>query len=114
MPNTQKGNVNDPNNYRGISLIDVLNKIFTGILNDRIYKYSTENDILEEAQAGFRKGYSTTDNIFTLQAMVQKYLSKCGGRFYCLFIDFSKAFDTIAHQKLLSSLNKKGIGGKLF
>ena len=85
-----------------------------GILNDRINKYSTENDILEEAQVGFRKGYSTTDNIFTLQAMVQKYLSKRGGRFYCLFIDFSKAFDTVDHQKLLSSLNKKGIGGKLF
>ena len=113
-PIFKKGNVNDPNNYRGISLIDVLNKIFTGILNDRIYKYCTENDKLEEAQAGFRKGYSTTDNIFTLQSMVQKYLSKSGGRFYCLFIDFSKAFDTVDHQKLLSSLNKKGIGGKLF
>ena len=113
-PILKKGNVNDPNNYRGISLIDVHNKIFTGILNDRIYKYSTENDILEEAQAGFRKGYSTTDNIFTLQAMVQKYLSKRGGRFYCLFIDFSKAFDTVDHQKLLSSLSQKGIGGKLF
>ena len=64
-PILKKGKVIDPNNYRGISLIDVLNKIFTGILNDRIYKYSTENDILEEAQACFRKGYSTTDNIFT-------------------------------------------------
>ena len=36
MPNIQKGNINDLNNYRGISLIDVLNKHFTGILNDRV------------------------------------------------------------------------------
>ena len=113
-PILKKGNVNDPNNYRGISLIDVLNKIFTGILNDRIYKYCIENNKIDEAQAGFRKGYSTTDNIFTLHAMVQKYLSKRGGRFYCLFIDFTKAFDTVDHYKLLSSLNNKGIGGKVF
>ena len=63
----------------------MLNKIFTGILNDRIYKYCTENDKIEEAQAGFRKGYSKTDNIFILQAMVQKYLNERGGRFF-LFI----------------------------
>ena len=113
-PILKKGNVNDPNNYRGISLIDVLNKTFTGILNDRIYKYCIENNKIDEAQAGFRKGYSTTDNIFTLHAMVQKYLSKRGGRFYCLFIDFTKAFDTVDHYKLLSSLNNKGIGGKVF
>ena len=107
----KKGNVNDPNNYRGISLTDVLNKTFTGILNDRIYKYCIENNKVDEAQAGFRKGYNTTDNIFTLHAMVQKYLSKRGGRFYCLFIDFTKAFDTVDHFKLLYSLNNKGIGG---
>ena len=106
-PILKKGNFNDPNNCRGISHIDVLNKIFTGILNDRIYKCCTENDILKEAQSCFRIGYSTIDNIFTLQAIVQKYLSKRGGRFYCLFIDFSKAFDTVDHQTLLSSLNKK-------
>lgn len=111
-PILKKGNVNNPNNFRGISLIDVLNKIFTGILNHRIYKYCTENNKFEEAQAGFRKGYCTTDNICTLQSMIQKYLSKRGGRFYCLFIDFSKAFDTVDHHKLLASLNKKGIGGK--
>ena len=67
-----------------------------------------------EPQAGFRKGYRTTYTIFTLQAMVQKYLSKRGGRFYCFFIDFSKAFDTEDHYKLLSLLNKTCIGGKLF
>lgn len=113
-PILKKGNDNDPNNYRCISLIDVLNKTFTGTLNDRIYKYCIENNKIDEAQAGFRKGYSTTDNIFTLHAMVQKYLSKRGGRFYCLFIDFTKAFDTVDHYKLLSSLNNKGIGGKVF
>ena len=44
-----KGNVNDSNNCRGISLIDVLNKIFMGMLNDRIYKYCIDNNKIEEA-----------------------------------------------------------------
>ena len=43
-------------------------------------------------------GPSTIDNIFTLQSLAQKYLSKPGGRFYCLYIDFSKAFDRIRHK----------------
>ena len=103
-PIFKKGDVNDPNNYRGISLIDVLNKIFAEILNDKIYKYCTENNTLEEAQACLRKCYSKIDNIFTIESMVQKYLS---GRFYCLLFILSKAFDTVEYQKILTSLNVK-------
>ena len=43
----------------------------------------------------------------------QKYLSKKGGRFYCLFVDFSKAFDRIDHKILINSLIKKGFHGKM-
>ena len=71
------------------------------------------NHMIDEAQAGFRKGHSTTDNLFCLQAMAQKYLSRKGGCFYCLYVDFAKAFDTIDHAKLLSCLADRGVGGKL-
>ncbi len=111
-PVHKKGSWSDTDNFRGISLIDVLNKVFTGILNERLCRWAEVNNVIDESQAGFRKGYSTIDNLFTLQAMVQKYLSKRRGRFYCLFIDFSKAFDSIDHSKLLNSLSNKGIGGK--
>ena len=43
-------------------------------------------------------------------AVGQKYLSKKGGRFYCLFVDFSKAFDTISHVKLINCLIRKDVG----
>lgn len=43
--------------------------------------------------------------------MDQTYLSKKGGRFYCLFVDFSKAFATLRHAKLINSLIRKGVGG---
>ena len=55
---------------------------------------------------------STIDNIFTLMSMGQKYLSKKGGRFYCLFVDFSKAFDRVNHVELINSLIRKGVHGK--
>ena len=48
-------------------------------------------DIIDESQAGFRSGYSTRDNNFILMSLIQKYLSKQRGRFYCLFIDFAKS-----------------------
>ena len=60
------------------------------------------NQIIDEAQAGFRNGYCTTDNMFTLHALIQKYLSKKKGRLYVLFIDFEKAFDNICHKTLFA------------
>ena len=93
FPILKKGNDNHPNNYRGISLIDVLTKIFTGILNDRIYKYCIENNKIDEAQAGFRTGYSTTDNIFTLHAIVQNILANAVADFHL----FYRFYQSIRH-----------------
>ena len=112
-PIHKSGSVSDPNNFRGVSLIDILNKILTGMMYDRIYKWAEDNSKLNESQSGFRKGYSTIDNLFTLMSLGQKYLSKEGGRFYCLFVDFSKAFDRIDHETLINSLIRKGMHGKM-
>ena len=87
-------------------------KIFSIILNKRLYSWAEENEKLDEAQAGFRAGYSAVDNIFSLSAVCQKYLSKGGGRFYCLYVDFQKTFDKVEHEQLFKSLMKKGIHGK--
>uniref|UniRef100_A0A8C1LN31 Reverse transcriptase domain-containing protein n=1 Tax=Cyprinus carpio TaxID=7962 RepID=A0A8C1LN31_CYPCA len=105
---------NDVENYRGISLLKVLGKIFTKILNTRLVHYAEMNNILFEEQAGYRSGYSTIDNIFILQSMVQKYITKQKGKMYCIFIDFSKAFDSVQHTLLYFILIKNGIGGKVF
>ena len=71
--------VHDPGDYRGISLLNTMYKIMSKIISTRLYNWAEENGKIDEGQAGFRKGYSTFDNIFTLQAMVQKYLSRPGG-----------------------------------
>ena len=110
-PLLKKGSIYDPNNFRGISLINTVCKIFSNILVARLDKWTDKFNVIHESQAGFRRKYSTIDNIFSLHALVQKYLSKKRGRFYCLFIDFKKAFDSIKHDKLWDALERKGIRG---
>ncbi len=112
LPLYKKGSVSDPNNYRGISLLSVVSKIFTKILCTRLTEWAELNNMLYEAQAGFRKGRSTVDQIFSLQSLVQKYTSRRRGRFYVLFVDFAKAFDSIPHKHLWFKLLNTGVHGK--
>ena len=101
----KSGPKDDLNNYRRISLINVMCKIFTVL--------ATQQPLYYEEQAGFRKGDGTVDNIFSLFNICQKYLSRKGGRFYTGFIDFSKAFDSVSHLLLWVQLLKRGIHGDI-
>jgi len=58
-----KGDPLDPENFRAITLVSCFGKLFTSILNKRLTLFSNQTEILKENQTGFRKGYSTTDNI---------------------------------------------------
>ena len=70
-------------------------------------------NIISEAQAGFRKGYSTIDHIYTLKCIVDVFL--CQGRLlFCTFIDYSKAFDSINRTLLWKKILLFGITGKVF
>ena len=102
-----------PGNYRGISLLSNLSKVFTGILNCRIVCWSEAKNIIAECQAGFRQGRSTIDQIFILKTIVDKYLFHKKGCFYCMFVDFSKAFDTVNRDYLIYTLIKQGMHGKM-
>jgi hypothetical protein len=59
-----KGSSKDPKNYRAITLMSCLGKVFTGILNNRLASLSDEIGLLSSVQAGFRNSHSTADNIF--------------------------------------------------
>lgn len=112
IPIFKKGNANLADNYRGVSLLSIISKCFTTILNARLYSWLEENSKISESQAGFRKNYSTVDQIFNLYAITQKCLSKKGTKLYVAFVDFKKAFDSVNHQKLLEAIRSEGIKGK--
>ena len=99
FPLHKKGSVANIQNYRGIALLNVISKIFTRILFSRLTHWCDVTQNISESQAGGRSGYSTIDNIFCLQAVVQKYITKKRGRFYILFIDFSNAYVSVNRQK---------------
>ena len=85
----KKGSVTDPENYRSISLLPTLCKTFTKILNERLNKYANQTGLKCEEQAVNCKIYSTIQQIFVSQCLVQKHLC----RLYAIFVDFAKAFD---------------------
>ena len=72
MPIHKSGSINDPSNYRGISLINIMYQIFSGIITERLTNYAEDSGLIDEAQAGFRAGYSVTVKI----VLLTKYGSK--------------------------------------
>ena len=66
MPIHKKGDVNQPDNYRGIALTSVISKVYTHILNKRLSEWAEVEEKILEEQAGFRAGYSTVDHIFSV------------------------------------------------
>ena len=86
----KKGSIDDPDNYRGITLLSCIGKLFTACLNERLSSYLESAGIMGEEQAGFREGYSTLDHIFVLHSLIEQYLFK-HKRIYCAFIDYKKS-----------------------
>ncbi|VDI28266.1 Hypothetical predicted protein [Mytilus galloprovincialis] len=108
-----KGDSKDPKNYRPITIVSCLGKLFTGILNKRLNDFSDEFIIIQENQSGFRQKYSTTDNIFTLYSFFE--LLKCKKKkLYCAFVDFEKAFDTVWRDGLFYKMLLNNINGKMY
>jgi len=113
LPLHKKGDVNDPGNYRGISLSDISSKLYGTIINRRLQEWVEENNITGEHQAGFKKGYSTIDHLFTVISCITKQFS-ANRKLYVAFIDFEKVFDTINRTLLWPILRKNGVHGKMF
>ena len=114
IPIYKKGDPENTDNYRGVSLLSIVSKCYTTILNTRLYSWLEDNDMLSDSQAGFRRNYSTVDQIFNLYSIVQKCLNKKGRKLYTAFIDFKKAFDSVRHNKLLDYIKNQGVRGKFF
>ena len=67
----KKGDREDPGNYRSITLLNVVGKLYSRVINNRLLKHLELNHLLHEGQGGFRKGRSCIDNIFPLVELIQ-------------------------------------------
>ena len=107
-----KSNKNDPKNYRPITILSCLSKLFTAILNNRLNTYSDRFFLLlNENQCDFRKGYSTLDCIHSIHAFFEIIKMK-KKKMYCPFVNFEKTFDKVWrvalwYKLLLNRINEK-------
>ena len=101
-----KGSESDPANYRPISLLNVLYKIYASMLQKRL---ATAHDKhLRSTQFGFRARRSTSDPAFILRRL-QDYSAKVGQQFHILFLDWKQAFDKVDHSAMLIALRRLGV-----
>ena len=112
VPIHKKGSLNNVESYRGITLLSVLGKLFTRVLNNRLSEWAENYYIYIEAQAGFRSHMSTVDNIFVLHGLITHLINE-GRKLYCGFIDFTKAFDFLSRDVIWYKLIKLGVRGKM-
>ena len=112
IPLHKKGSRFEAENYRGISLLSSLGKLFTRLMNNRLTEWSEKYYVLIEAQAGFRVNMSTVDDVFLLHSLLTHVLNQ-GQLLYFAFIDFTKAFDYVVRDNLWYKMIKLGIRGKI-
>ena len=101
----KKGDRSQCGNYRGISLLSVVGKVFADILLQKLKRIADK--VYPQSQSGYRENRSTIDGIFTLRQLMEKTKEQ-RQNLYMVFVDFTKAFDTVNREFLFKILGKLG------
>ena len=112
VPVHKRSSRSDPKNYRPISLLSVVGKIFKRIVAREVCRHLSENYHLSDKQFGFRPGQSTSDLLMLLTRKLQDALDD-GQDTVVVALDIAGAFDRMWHGGLLEKLHAKGIQGDL-
>ena len=113
IPIFKKVSKESPENYRPISLIPVCSKILEISIYKRCMEFVNKHNIIQHIQFGFRKNHSTIHAICNFVNRLYKINESANNHAIGVFIDFSKAFNTINHNILMQKLYKYGLRGKI-
>ena len=112
----KKGDKADPGNYRGITLLSVVDKLYTKIIHNRLASFAEEHGLLHESQCGFRKGRpGCIEHTWSLHTVIHSRL-KASPKLptYALFVDVVKAFPSVWRDGLYHKLWNMGVKGKMW
>ncbi|CAB1097417.1 unnamed protein product [Ectocarpus sp. CCAP 1310/34] len=109
----KKGDNTDPGNYRGITLLNTVGKVFCKLLNDRIVGVLEKEHSISEGQAGIRKKRGCVDHACRVGRIIQGR-KRAGRSTYFFFLDVKKAYDTVWRNGLWKQLSKYGIKEKMW
>ena len=107
IPLYKKDDYKSFGNYRSISLLSSISKIFEQVAFNQLHTYLTSNDLVYESQYGFRRHHSTELAVLEFTDRIKKEMDAKKIPF-SIFLDLSKAFDTLDHSVLLSKLQYYG------
>jgi hypothetical protein len=83
-------------------------------LNTRLDKFLAENNVTHESQIGFSKKSRTSDHLFVLKCLVDKYINSGGKKLFVCFVDFRKEFDTVIHPGIRLKLLRNNLNGYFY
>jgi hypothetical protein len=108
----KKGSIYDCNNYRPISLLPCVSKVFEKLVFNHMYSYLIKNNLISPNQSGFRPGDSTVRQLVSICHKISQSLDN-GDEVLGVFLDFKKAFDKVWHKGLVFKLSKMGFHGSM-
>jgi len=108
VPLLKKGTGDRVENYRGVTLMPTLYKIYVGILTERLREEMEEGNMIPESQTGFRKGMGVIDNIYVLNYLINGKVKKKGGKVVAAFIELKAAFDSVDREVLMEAMKNRG------
>jgi hypothetical protein len=107
IPIFKKGELSNMNNYRPISLLPVLSKVFEKVLNNQLTNI-IDNGYIDDNQFGFRQGHSTEDAVIKFVDKLERDIA-LGNHVVSIYVDVSKAFDSCDHKILIKKLRRTGL-----
>ena len=108
VPIHKKGSREESGNYRPVNLTSILGKLMETILKERIVQHLKSHGLKDEKQHGFTSGRSCQTNLIDFYDWVTKIIDG-GGAVDIAYLDFSKAFDTVPHRRLINKVQFLGL-----
>lgn len=108
-PIVKKGAGTKVEEYRGVTLMPSLYKIYTAVLAKRLEEEAEEKGMIPPNQTGFRRGVGTIDNVYVLNYVVNREVAEERGKLVALFIDLKAAFDSVDRKIMMDALEERGV-----